>query len=235
MGFGQRMSGRPRLECPSASGRRQRADRRNGAPDGLEQTARDHHLGHLDYDGFPVAGMAPPVPAPAPGMFDDLIPPSLTKTPVSWTESVPASMRVGFRGNLLGSATDWLATRLAPDTTPWDPNTGQRMSGPTPREQVRRSINDQDERDQRLPLQGGFFQGLGDLGGSGISRALPAAVRRAVPAWVAPSARASGGFFPAWATPAGLAHVFAPMVGMAPVKTASDAARQAMDTAAEKR
>jgi hypothetical protein len=42
MSFSQRMSGRPRLECPSASGRRQRADRRNGAPDGLEQTARDH-------------------------------------------------------------------------------------------------------------------------------------------------------------------------------------------------
>lgn len=103
-------------------------------------------------DDWIVPGQRAAPPAPA----DDWVVPgaqqSLTQGPApSLGERFMENMREGFRGTFLGHATDALAARLAPDTSPIDPNTGQPIGGPTPRQQVVSSIHEDQARGDLMP------------------------------------------------------------------------------------
>lgn len=99
--------------------------------------------GSVDDYGRPVFDLTakPPAPPPMPAGF---IPEqSLTATPWTPWGRTQAAFSEGVHGSFLGRAADYLATQLAPGTVPVDPNTGQPMNAPSPREQVRSTIGEE--------------------------------------------------------------------------------------------
>lgn len=102
-----------------------------------------------------------------PGLFSDLVPsPSatspgdgnvLTSQPVGIGERFVSNARSAFQGTLLGSATNYLASRLAPNEvddpaapTILDPNTGVVVAN-TPRARYQQSVIAQNTQDANLP------------------------------------------------------------------------------------
>ena len=89
-----------------------------------------------------------PVPTKPTSSFQDQ---ELSQGPVSDFERFKTNAAAGLNGTLLGSAANYLAGKLAPDTRPIDPNTGAPLPGLTPREQVRQSVIEQNARAEMLP------------------------------------------------------------------------------------
>jgi hypothetical protein len=70
--------------------------------------------------------------------------------PSLW-ERFTANVGGAFRGTSLGAGANYVAGRLAPDTVPIDPNTGQPINAASPREQVRQSIMEENARLEGMP------------------------------------------------------------------------------------
>ena len=78
----------------------------------------------------------------------------LRRVPCVWLCRADLDARLGRHGGtLLDAGTDWLNARRVPDTQPNDPNTGQPVPGPTPREQVQAQITEPRARNAQIPAE----------------------------------------------------------------------------------